>query len=205
MSDKRKKHGLAHLQDRPEAKEDVLVVDFDTLAVIDAVVSNVSQWGGCLKSDNAGELYKNIGIRTKGASKLIKAHVTAVKSGEATIVFATEDKSVLDKRQERRADVSIQVTIADTDGLTEISGTIVDAGHNGCKVKANGLTALPEEVLLTVSKFEKPIVAEFAWRDEQSAGLRLLWDRTLQDDEDAADAAFAAAELEEMASSEAAS
>ncbi len=34
-------------------------------------------------------------------------------------------------------------------------------------------------------KFDRAVVAEFAWRNDTSAGLRLLWDRTLeQDDED---------------------
>ncbi len=193
-------HPLAHLQDRPEAKEDVLVVDFDSLSVIDAVVSNVNQWGFCLTSDDVDELYLNIGIRTKGAKKLLKARVTSVKNGAAAAVFTKAVKSVSDQRREKRADVNLPVTIGDMEGLTEISGTIVDAGRNGCRVKANGLTALPDEVLLTLKRFQKPVVAEFAWRDEKSAGLRLLWDRTLeQDDEEAADAAFAAVEQEEIA------
>ena len=32
-----------------------------------------------------------------------------------------------------------------------------------------------------MNKFNKPVVAEFAWRNDKSAGLRLLWDRTLEE------------------------
>lgn len=180
MNSEPKINGLFHLQDQPDAEEEVLVVDFDTLSVINAVVSNVGEWGFRLTSVDIGELHRNIGVRTKDAGKLIKARVTSIKGDHATVVFAKHEKSVTDKRQEKRNDVSIPVTIADLDGVTEISGTIVDAGRNGVRIIAKGLTALPEEVLLTLKKFDKPVVAEFAWRNETSAGMRLLWNRTLE-------------------------
>ncbi len=77
MSSENKLHGLAHLLDQPDAEEEVLVVDFDNLSVINAVASNVSEWGFRLTSPDIGELYKNIGIRPKDAAKLFKAHVTS--------------------------------------------------------------------------------------------------------------------------------
>jgi len=181
MNGETKKHGLAHLQDRPDAEEDALVVDFDNLAVINAVISNVSEWGCCLTSPDINELYKNIGIRAGEAGKLVKAQVTSVKGNDAAVVFPKSDKVVTDKRREKRNNVSIPVKIADLEGITEISGTIVDAGNNGCRVTAKGLAALPDEVLLTMKKFERPVVAEFAWRTETSAGMRLLWNRTLEE------------------------
>jgi hypothetical protein len=184
MKTKEPNHGLSHLQDQADARDDVLVVDFDTLSVIDAVASNVSKWGLRLSSPEIHELYKNIGIRTKDAAKLIKAQITSVKGEDAAVVFCKNDTPVSDKRREKRNDVSFAVKIADLDGITEITGTIVDAAKNGCRVEAKGLTALPEEVLLTMRKFDRPVVAEFAWRNETSAGLRLLWDRTLERDEE---------------------
>ncbi|WP_297836579.1 PilZ domain-containing protein [uncultured Roseibium sp.] len=187
MNSENKSHGLTHLLDQPDAEEEVLVVDFDNLSVINAVASNVSEWGFRLTSPDIGELYKNIGVRPKDASKLVKAHVTSVKGNDAAVVFAKSEKSVSDKRREKRNNVSIPVKIADLDGITEISGTIVDAGKNGCRITAKGLTALPEEVLLTMKKFERPVVAEFAWRNDTSAGMRLLWDRTLEQDDDHGD------------------
>lgn len=150
MNSENKSHGLTHLLDQPDAEEEVLVVDFDNLSVINAVASNVSEWGFRLTSPDIGELYKNIGVRPKDASKLVKAHVTSVKGNDAAVVFAKSEKSVSDKRREKRNNVSIPVKIADLDGITEISGTIVDAGKNGCRITAKGLTALPEEVLLTM-------------------------------------------------------
>lgn len=173
-------HPFTHLQGVPVAEEEVLVVDFDNLSVIDAVVSNVSQWGCRLTSVDIGELYKSIGVRPKGSGKLVKAHITSVKGKDAAVVFTKEEKTVADKRREKRSNVSLPVKIADFDGITEISGTIVDAGNNGCRIVAKGLTALPEEVLLTMKQFERPVVAEFAWRNDSAAGLRLLWDRTLE-------------------------
>ena len=62
----------------------------------------------------------------------------------------------------------------------------MDACNNGCKVMAKSLPALPEEVLLTMKKFGKPVVAEFAWRNDTSGGLRLLWDRKVDGSEDEA-------------------
>ncbi|WP_306144587.1 PilZ domain-containing protein [Roseibium sp. MMSF_3412] len=174
---------LASLQESPEASEDVQVVDFDTLAIVDAVITNVTEWGCKVTTEHADELYKNIGIRFPGARKLSKAQVTSVKGNDASVVFVTSESKTSDKRRETRNDVKIPVKIADLEGITELEGTIVDAAKNGCKVKANGLTALPEEVLLTMAKFNKPVVAEFAWRNDKSAGLRLLWDRTLEETE----------------------
>jgi len=183
MAAEKSSHGLSHLEDRPEAEEEVLVVDFDNLSVINAVVSNVSSWGCRLTSVDVGELYKSVGIRPKDSSKLVKAQVTSVKGNDAAVVFSKGEKSVSDKRREKRNNVSIQVKVADLEGITEISGTIIDAGNNGCRIAAKGLSALPEEVLLTMPKFEKPVMTEFAWRNETSGGLRLLWDRATGDEE----------------------
>lgn len=174
-------HAFAHLQDQPDAEEEVLVVDFDNMAVIEGVVTNVSEWGCRLSSPDVGELYKSIGIRPNGEKKLAKAQVTSVKGENAAIVFSKAEQAVSDKRREKRNNVKIQVTISDLEGITEIKGTIVDAGNNGCRILAKGLPALPEEVVLQMSSFDRPVVGEFAWRTESSGGLRLLWDRTLEE------------------------
>lgn len=169
-------HALVHLQDKADASEDVLVVDFDNLTCVAAVVSNVSEWGCRLTSDDAAELRKNIGIRVGESGTLVKAQVTAVKGAHASVVFLKNDKSVVDKRRERRSNVSIPVTLKDKDGTTMVSGLIVDAGANGCRVSATGLAALPDEVMLTIKKFDRPVLGEFVWRNDSSAGLRLVWD-----------------------------
>lgn len=170
-------HALAHLQDQEDVTEEVLVIDFDNLACIKAIVSNVSEWGCKLIADDVNELRKNIGIRVGNTGKLTKAQVTAVKGNEAAVVFPRADTgTVQDKRRERRNKVSIPVKIADKEGITEISGTIVDAGQNGCRVTAKGLKSLPDEVMLTIKKFDKPVLGEFVWRNDSSAGLRLVWD-----------------------------
>jgi hypothetical protein len=175
---------LSYLLDQPEAEADVLVVDLDTLSVISAVISNVNEWGCCLVAPQVNELYKNIGIRAGESGKLVKAHVTSVKNDYAAVVFAKNEKATNNKRREKRNSVSIPVKIADLEGITEITGKIVDAGKNGCRIVANGLTALPEEVVLTMKQFDRPVVAEFAWRNDTMAGMRLLWDRTLEENDE---------------------
>lgn len=174
---------LAHLQDQPEAEEDVLVVDFDNLSVVNAVISNVGEWGCRLSSPEIQELGKNIGIRLKNSDKLVKSQITSRKDNQATVLFIKSEGGFADKRRERRNDVSIPVKISDFDGITEIAGTIVDAGNNGCRVMAKSLKALPNEVLLLMKKFGRPVVAEFAWRNDTSGGLKLLWDRKVGGDE----------------------
>ncbi|MEM5581967.1 MULTISPECIES: PilZ domain-containing protein [unclassified Roseibium] len=176
---------LSHLLDQPDAEEDVLIVDFDTMSVIDAVISNVNEWGCRIASAEIKELYKNIGIRAQGSNKLVKALVTSAKKDFAVVVFAKSEQTVSDKRREKRNNVNIAAKLSDLEGITEITGTIVDAGNNGCRIMADGMTALPEEVVLTMKKFDRPVIAEFAWRNEASAGLRLLWDRTLEENEKA--------------------
>ncbi|KZM48123.1 hypothetical protein OA90_22355 [Labrenzia sp. OB1] len=183
-------HGFIHLRDNPGAEEETLVVDFDNLAVIDAVISNVSEWGCRLTSADIRELYKNIGIRAGNTGKLVKAVVTSVKGSDAAVLFPKTEKVVTDKRREKRNNVKIPVKVSDLEGITEISGVIVDAGNNGCRITATGLAGLPEEVVLNIGKMERPVAAEFAWRSGGNAGLRLLWDRTLEqlsdeEDEDA--------------------
>jgi hypothetical protein len=168
--------GLAHLRDKEDVSEEVLVIDFDNLACIKAMVSNVSQWGCRLTSEHVGELHKHVGIRVGMDGKLTKAHVTSVKGNEAALLFPKSDAQVHEQRRERRNKVSIPVKIADKEGITEISGTIVDAGQNGCRVMAKGLKSLPEDVMLTIKKFDKPVLGEFVWRNDNSAGLRLLWE-----------------------------
>ncbi|CTQ71005.1 PilZ domain-containing protein [Roseibium alexandrii] len=185
-------NALAHLQDKPEAEEEVLVVDFDNLSVISGVVSNVGEWGCRLTSPDIQELSKNIGIRPKDSDKLVKCQITSRKDSDAAVLFVKSTESFSDKRREKRNNVSIPVKISDFEGITEISGTIVDAGNNGCRVLAKSLPALPEEVLLTMKKFGKPVVAEFAWRNDTSGGLRLLWDRKVDGDEDEASESEAA-------------
>ena len=53
-------HALTHLQDKVDASENVLVIDFDNLTCIKGVVSNVSEWGCRLVSEHVNELHKNI-------------------------------------------------------------------------------------------------------------------------------------------------
>lgn len=166
---------LAELRNQPDLREPVLVVDFDTLACIEGEMTNVSQWGCSIISPDASALHKTIGIRLGAEKQLIKARVTAVRGQNAMVVFPRQHAGGHEKRRERRNPVNIPVVLKDNKTGAEISGTIVDAGRNGCRVVGEGLMSLPDEVILEMVKFGKPMVGEFAWRNEGAAGLRLLW------------------------------
>ena len=171
-------HCLSHLLGQPEATAEVLVVDFDNLACVPAVASNISEWGCSLTSDSAGELRKNIGIKIENQLRFTRATVTSVKGTVASVLFPKQEEhqEMQEKRRERRNKVSIPAVISDREGVTEISGTIVDAGANGCRISAQGLTSLPEEIMLKMEEFEKPVLGEFAWRKDNVGGIRLIWD-----------------------------
>ncbi|MEJ8474781.1 PilZ domain-containing protein [Roseibium algae] len=170
-------HGLEHLQGQRDTSAEVLVVDFDNLICVNGTVSNVNEWGCSLASEQINELSKNIAIRVDEGRKLTKATLTAVKGGVAAIVFPKQDTArVQDKRREQRNEVSIKATVSDRKKVTEISGLIVDAGRNGCRIKAKGLESLPDEILLQLPSLENPVLAEFAWRNSSSGGIRIIWD-----------------------------
>lgn len=164
------------LRQQEESQVPVLVVDFDNLSCVEAKIGNVSEWGCRLTGEHVNELHKNIGIRVSDQMKLIKAQITAVKGQEASVILPRVESKMTDKRRERRNNVKIPVIISDRGGTTEIKGTIIDAGPNGCKILAKDLASLPEEIVLKISKFERPVQGEFAWRNETSAGLRLVWE-----------------------------
>ncbi|MTI45332.1 PilZ domain-containing protein [Roseibium hamelinense] len=174
---------LAHLQDKEGATEEVMVVDLDNLTCVSAVVSNVSQWGCQLRSDKISELRKNIAIRVGNNTRMTKAQILAVKGETGAVVFPKNEQSVIDKRRERRNNVSIPVKITDKEGITEVSGTIVDAGQNGCRIAAKGLSEFPDQVILHVPRFDRPVIGEFAWRNATSGGLRLNWTADSNDDQ----------------------
>lgn len=180
MNSDLKKHPLDHLRDRPELEEDVTAVDFDNMAVINAKVSNVSKRGCRLTSVDIRRLYKNVGIWSADANKMVKVSIISIKGLDATAVFPKTQSAFSDKRREKRNNVSMPVKIESLDGTLSMDGRIVDAGNNGVQISGKGLPGLPSEVLLTMRMFSKPVVAEFAWRNEKAAGLRLLWDRTLE-------------------------
>ncbi len=111
-------NALAHLQDKPEAEEEVLVVDFDNLSVISGVVSNVGEWGCRLTSPDIQELSKNIGIRPKDSDKLVKCQITSRKDSDAAVLFVKSTEGFSHKRREKRNTDSIPVKISDKEENT---------------------------------------------------------------------------------------
>ena len=167
---------LAQLKSMAGSSVDVLVVDFDRLSCISAKLTNLNDWGCRLTSDNISVLHKNIGIRIGEANEFVKAQVTAVRKKDAAVVFPATNNKVTELRREKRSDVDIPVEISDKSGKLKVKGKIVNAAPNGCRVQAVGMEAFTDDdVILSLEKFEKPIIGEIAWRNKSGCGLRLIW------------------------------
>lgn len=170
---------IERMVDDPDASASVVVFDAERMVCINAVLSNVNKWGGRLTSDDANELRKTVGLRFSEDIRLIKATVTGVHKDTASIIFASEqdDATQSEKRREHRRKVSIPVKVTCRENDIQIDGTIIDAASSGCRIQALELASLPEEVLLHMSSFEEPVLAEVVWRSQSMGGFRLLWEK----------------------------
>ena len=173
--------GLARFQDQPDSEVLVRVVDLDNLKCISGAAVNIGEWGCRIVGDDVSKLYRHIAIQIEDEVDMTRAEVTSVKGREASVIFKKTEVKGADKRRERRNNVQIMVKVSDPESGDEVTGTIVDAGKNGCRIKATGLAEFPDRVILTMSKFDKPVPAEFAWRTESQAGFRLYWNEAKAD------------------------
>lgn len=168
---------LGELRKSKDDVKEVLVIDFDQLTCVPATISNMNDWGCRLTSDRISELHKNIGIRIEDAGHLVRGQITAIRKKDAAVVFPDTNNSVADLRREKRSTVDIPVKISNKAGSIKLSGKIVDAAPNGCRIQASGMDEFPDdEVLLGIPQFDKPILGEVVWTNKTGCGLRLIWD-----------------------------
>ncbi|NBN78909.1 PilZ domain-containing protein [Microvirga tunisiensis] len=168
-------HAAAVPQAQPEV-ERVLVFDVDRLTCIEAEMSNVSQWGCRLTSDDAALLGKSIGIRVGDDPYLRAATVTSVTGTMAAVVFSAQSDAAASRRQEPRRPVSIPIVVTDREGSMRVSGRIVDASKSGCRISAPGLAKLPDEIVIRVLGMPRALVGKIMRREGDEAGVRLNWE-----------------------------
>lgn len=157
--------------------EKVQVFDVDRLTCIEAEMSNVSQWGCRLTSDNIQLLGKSIGIRIGSEMYLRAATVTSITGNDAAIVFsAAQTDAGVSRRQEPRKPVSLPIVMSDRDGNIRVTGRIIDASKSGCRVSAEGLSKLPDEIIIRVLGMPRALVGQIMRREGDEAGVRLNWE-----------------------------
>lgn len=156
--------------------EKVLVFDVDRLTCIEAEMSNVSQWGCRLTSASISLLGKSIGIRIGTDPHLRAATVTSITGENAAIVFSLQQDTGISRREEPRRAVSLPIVITDRDGKLRITGRIIDASKSGCRVSADGLNRLPDEVIIRVLGMPRALVGQIMRREGDEAGVRLNWE-----------------------------
>lgn len=154
----------------------VLVFDVDRLTCIEAEMSNVSQWGCRLTSANITLLGKSIGIRIGSDPHLRAATVTSITGQNAAIVFSLQQDIGISRREEPRRAVSLPIVITDRDGKLRITGRIIDASKSGCRVSAEGLNRLPDDVIIRVLGMPRALVGQIMRREGDEAGVRLNWE-----------------------------
>lgn len=169
-------HAVSVPKEAP-AVEKVQVFDVDRLTCIEAEMSNVSQWGCRLTSDNIQLLGKSIGIRVGSEMYLRAATVTSITGNDAAIVFsAAQTDAGVSRRQEPRKPVSLPIVMSDRDGNIRVTGRIIDASKSGCRVAAEGLSKLPDEIIIRVLGMPRALVGQIMRREGDEAGVRLNWE-----------------------------
>ena len=169
-------HEFAQVLRKSHQVEKVLVVDVETMRCIPATVSNVTLSGCRLCSEDISKLSKNIGIRVADCTKLIRAQILSITPPYAFARLEGEREiDLVDNRTEQRTAVNMKMKITGPDGRISASGRVVNAGKNGCRIEADGLSALQGRVHLQLARFDKPMEAEIVWREGNTAGLRLIW------------------------------
>lgn len=154
----------------------VLAVDLDSLKCVEASASNFSDWGCCLVGEGLSVLNRNIGVKLEGADEFTRGRVTGHKPGYLTVVFRPDTRPAHEKRTERRYAVTKMAEITDLGRTSSYKCVITDASRSGCRVEGQDLERLPNDVLVYVEKFERPVRGQVAWSTSTSAGLRLYWD-----------------------------
>ncbi|WP_417690991.1 PilZ domain-containing protein [Roseibium sp.] len=154
----------------------VLAMDLDTLKCVETTAENFSDWGCRLSGIGLGVLNRNIAVKLEGADEFQKGKVTGRKHGYITVIFRKDVHPQHEKRAERRYAVTATATVCDLSRTLSLKCVITDASRSGCRIEGEGLEALPEEVLVYVDSFERPVRGNVVWTQGSSSGLRLFWD-----------------------------
>ncbi|WP_417672247.1 PilZ domain-containing protein [Roseibium sp.] len=154
----------------------VLALDLDSLKCVEAKAVNFSDWGCKVIGAGLGILNNNIGLKLEDEGEFQRGRVTGRKTDYVTVVFQRDVKPSSEKRAEPRYPVTVAAKVSDLGRSFQLSCVITDASRSGCRIEGKNLQRLPDELLVYVEGFDRPVRGQAVWKEETSAGLRLNWD-----------------------------
>nr|WP_280115473.1 PilZ domain-containing protein [Roseibium hamelinense] len=143
---------------------------------IEAYAYSVSPDGCWILSDEIDQLNERIGLKIEGYQDLIRGRIVALSDQGAQIAFQAERKLLHnEKRTEVRRAVWMTAKITCIDLEDEIQCQIVDASRSGCRIEADRVSELPNDIFLSIAGVKTCVSGTIVWRNGQQAGVRLNW------------------------------
>ena len=152
-----------------------LVVDLGDMSCFEASAVDLNDTGCWIVSDKVDLLKKEVGLRLAGKDKLVRGTVTAYADNEARVSFLADDQESGEKRREIRRSVWISTVVSGKTSPYLVKCRIVDASKSGCRLEADGLDRLPQDIEISIPGLDMPIAAKIIWRRNGQAGVRLNW------------------------------
>ncbi|WP_434053239.1 MAG: PilZ domain-containing protein [Roseibium sp.] len=152
-----------------------LVVDLADMSCFEASAIDLNDTGCWIVSDKVDLLKKEVGLRLAGTDKLVRGTVTAYADNEARVSFLAEDQATGEKRREVRRSVWIGTVVSGKTSPFIVKCRIIDASRSGCRLEADGLDRLPQDIEISIPGLGMPIAAKIIWRKNGQAGVRLNW------------------------------
>ncbi|MEJ8472689.1 PilZ domain-containing protein [Roseibium algae] len=153
----------------------VLALDLVSLKCVQTKAVNFSDWGCKLVGEGLSVLTKNIALKLDDADEFQKGKITSHKSGYVTVVFSPEEHQAREKRSEPRFPVTVAAKVQDLGRSFELCCIVTDASRSGCRIEGEGIGHLPDDLLVYMDGFDKPVRGQVAWKTDTKAGLRLTW------------------------------
>nr|WP_319386117.1 PilZ domain-containing protein [uncultured Roseibium sp.] len=152
-----------------------LVVDLGDMSCFEASAIDLNDTGCWIVSDKIDLLKKEVGLRLAGNNKLVRGTVTAYADNEAWVSFLADDRATAEKRREVRRSVWISTVVSGKTSPFIVKSRIIDASRSGCRLEADGLDRLPQDIEISIPGLDMPIAAKIIWRRNGQAGVRLNW------------------------------
>ncbi|MEO0980301.1 MAG: PilZ domain-containing protein [Pseudomonadota bacterium] len=152
-----------------------LVVDLADMSCFEASAIDLNDTGCWIVSDKVDLLKKEVGLRLAGYDKLVRGTVIAYGDNEARVSFLADDQSTAEKRREVRRSVWISTVVSGKTSPFILKCRIIDASRSGCRLEADGLDRLPQDIEISIPGLDMPIAAKIIWRKDGQAGVRLNW------------------------------
>lgn len=152
-----------------------LVVDLADMSCFEASALDLTDKGCWIVSDKVDLLKEEVGLRLDGYDKLVRGTVIAFGDNEARISFSVLNTEPGEKRREIRRPVWISTVVCGKTSPFIVKGRIVDASKSGCRLEADNLERLPQDVEISIPGLDLPIAAKIVWRKNGQAGVQLNW------------------------------